>query len=232
MKKIVKKIIQHKRGRLFLGGLSLLIVCMGAWLYLSHAAESQFERMYTKYAVVAGVQQNDAFIPGAEANPLRDTLNRTLGRMLAKETKPAERLVFAEQSLGLIAQLNKQVDAIGDTAPHVSAVIASLESSAHDPRNIFHHDAMQNIVKLAQKQMAIIEDIRGLSYRANFEVTQICNHITSAHGVLTNAYTTELNDNIPVLEAEFNKRENSYADLQSNIQLLQKAYDSLTRATL
>ena len=232
MKKVLKRISSLVQSRWFVLGVVLCIVSVaGVWWYDNHARNA-FGRAYSKYQIAAAIQQNAAFVPGAEANPVRDSLNRTLAQLLAKDTKPAERLVLANQSLQLIAQLNTQIDTIGDTAPAVTSSIATMETAAQSPGNVLHRSAMLRMVHLAQKQMATIEDIRGLSYRADFEITQICDHITANKGVLLDQYVIELNDELPAMEKQFNDRENSYADLQSNMYDIQQSYAGFSGSTL
>lgn len=232
MKNILKKTYSIIKDRRFIAGVTVCLVCGGGLWWYAGSARSQFGRAYTKYQLAAAVQQNAAFIPGASSNPVRDALNQTLARILAKETKPAERLVLANQGRELIGQLNKEIDAIGDTAPAVTSSIAIMQTAAQDPGNAIHRPAMLTMVSLAQKQMATIEDIRGLSYRANFEIMQICNRITTDRGALTDQYVTELNNELPAMETQFNDRENSYADLQSNMYDIQKFYAGFSGSAL
>ena len=210
----------------------LFVLCAaGAWWY-ADAAKNQFGRAYTKYQIAASVQQNAAFTPGADANPLRATLNQTLALLLTKETKVPERLSLAKQGLALIGQMNTEVDAIGEAAPAVERSIATMQIAADAPGNVLHRSVMVDMVHTAHQQMSTIEDIRGLSYRANFEITQICNHIIADNGALTNEYATQLNDDLPAMEAEFNKRENAYADLQSSMYTIQKLFAGFSGSVL
>ena len=231
MKKIISITRSIIRNRWFIGGVLLCVLGGGALWWYEATAKDEFARSYTRYQIAAAVQQNAAFTPGADANPLRATLNQTLARILTKETKPSERLALANQGLALIGQLNTEIDAIGGAAPSVTSSIATMQAAAQSPGNVLHRPAMLYMVSLAQKQMSTIEDIRGLSYRANFEITQICDRITADKGVLTDQYVTELNNDLPAMEKQFNDRENSYADLQSNMYDIQQSYAGFSGST-
>jgi hypothetical protein len=231
MKKILRTILQNETVGWWILGVFVVAALLVAWFVYSSYSRDQFGREYSRYSLAASVQQNAAFVPGAEANPLRQSLNQMLGLLLAKETKPPQRLILAREGLGLIAQMNKEIDAIGDTAPSVTESIARMQSEASSPGNIFRRKKAEDLVMLAHNQQALIQDIRGLSYRADFEITQICNHLISEKGVLTNQYTTELNDAIPATEAQFNKRQNTYNDLEKNIAAIQKASETITGAS-
>ncbi len=214
-----------------MGVAACVVVAGGTW-WFSKSAETRFAHAYTNYQIAAAVQQNATFTPGASANPLRESLNQTLALLLTKETKDTERLTLATQGLQLIAQMNKEVDAIGDAAPAVASTIDAMQAAAQSPGNLLHRPAMVRMVDLARKQMSTIEDIRGLSYRANFEITQICDHIIADKGALTNEYTIELNDALPAMGSEFDKRENAYTDLQTNMFDIQQSFAGFSGSVL
>jgi len=91
----------------------------------------------------------------------------------------------------------------------------------------FSGQTAREIVALAKRRSSMISDIRAYSYRADFEVGQIFDHITGDKGQLTDAYVTELNTDIPEMESKFDKRTNLYTDLQALASDMQKKADSL-----
>lgn len=227
MKKLFKGIgVLFGRRSVQIAGV-FLIVFGGLWLWQRESL-SRFENNYAKYLAVAGIQQNNAYTPGAATNPLRQTLNHILGEVLTKETSPSVRLQDAEQGLDLIAQMNLQVDAIGSSAPPVSTTIQALEAAQNDPGNVLRRGLIVSLVTAARAQMATIEDIRGLSYRADFQTKQIFQRIVSDNGALSDQYVTQLNAELPDIEKQFEARENLYVQLQGSVYGMQETYAALT----
>lgn len=207
--------------------LLVLVLCLaGLWGY-GWYERGQFARAYSIYIEKATVEQNAAFVPGAAQNPLRGQLNQTLERLLAPGTTAKDRLDLAHQGLDLVIESNAQVDAIGLTAPDVDAAANDLEKAANNPGNILKKAGMMAIVAIARQQLYTIEDIRGLSYRANFETAEVFNRLITDDGALTASYTKDLNDLLPEAEANFNKKQNAYADLEKQMYDIEQAYGTL-----
>lgn len=209
----------------------VLVLCAagGGWLW-DHLALKDFKESYILYASLAAKNQNDAFIPAAAANPLRQELNDALAQSLAKETSATNRLRIARRGLELINSINKQVDQITESEAPMDAAIDVLTVSAHNPGNLRNRGTMMELVTLAHEQLAIIEDVRGYSYRANFETQQIFNRLIAEKGELTDAYVNELNAMLPNVEEQFGKRESLYIKLEENTYRMQKKFDILTNA--
>jgi len=227
MKNILRKIKAVILNRRFKIVVVVLAIVGGALWWYTNDSLSKFIAAYDSYEVLAGVQQNAAYVPGATNNPVRDQLNADLGQVLGDKTPAKERLARAAEGLELLKQLNTQVDAINTTGEPVAGAIAAFEAEARNPGNILHRSVMADLVSNAKVQMATIQTIRGLSYKANFETIQIFNRIIAEKGQLTDKYKIELNNDIPAVEEEFNNRQNAYADLEKNINVMQNAFDSL-----
>jgi hypothetical protein len=227
MKNILKKIGSITTSRRFGWGLLVFALVAGTLYGVNWYSKSTFINAYNAYQVLAAVQQNAAFVPGAESNPVRNHLNNTLGVVLAKETTPKDRLTLSAEGLDLIKQLNAEVDAMHDTGVPVEESIGTLNSTASNFGNIYNRGAMTDLVVKAKAQQETIQNIRGLSYKANFEILQIFNRIIQSNGGLSDQYVTELNNDIPAVEEEFNNRQNSYLDLQKNMYDMQQSFGKL-----
>lgn len=221
MARIKNNVTKIFRARVLVGALLAVLVCVGVWQYQVHE-KRKFFTAYIHYGEVAAIQQNATFVPGATANPLRDSLNQTLAKILAKETKPERRLQLAQLGLQQIQDMNAQVDEIGNSSEVVENAAEELSSIASKPGNMLHKKAMQEVAEAAHAQLVIIEDIRGLSYRANFEIIQICNRIIADRGVLDPGYVRELNADLPAVEKEFNTRQSDYTDLQNSMHTIER----------
>ncbi len=227
MKSVIKKIGSILLLKRTIALVLLLAACAGGLWYWQGQAASGFRSEYSVYESLAAVHENDAYVPGATANPLREELNSALALSLAKETTPKDRLTFASRAASLIAQLNAEVDAIAKSAAPVSGSIERLEKAANDPGNISRRTDMLELVSLARAELETIENIRGYSYRANFETGEIFKRITADQGVLKDSYILELNDQLPVVEEQFNKRQNLYTDLEANVYRMKQKFDIL-----
>lgn len=207
----------------------LLLITCGALALGYHIYEAnRYSALYAQYRAAAGAQQTAAFLPGDVGNPVRDQLNTELSQVLDKSTGAHSRLTLAEQGLATIDTLNSQIDVIGDTAPAVNDAISALSQQAENPLGFAGKGTLEDIVRLATEQMSTIEEIRGLSYRANFETEQIFNRIITDKGALTDAYVIELNNELPKVESEFNDRTNRYDALQANMSRIEADFSSLT----
>jgi hypothetical protein len=232
MKKLVIKFAALLKNRWVIGGvLCCVLLAVGAFAYSRHSLE-KFKLLYSRYDLAAATQQNAAFIPGATENPIRSELNTTLARVLTKETKTSERLDLAKHGLALVGEMNKQVDDMDTTGAPVKVAINNLQGTLHDPGNILRLNSIGHLVGLAEKQQATIQTVRGLSYKANFQIQQIFSRVISDKGTLVSSYVSELNDEIPLVEAQFDDRQNAYADLQKNMSDVQRAYTAVSEATL
>lgn len=196
------------------------------WLY-QYRCEAAFVRAYTAYASRAASHAEAAFLPGSVSNQLRSELNQTLADVLGRKMGAGERADLSQRGLQLLKEADAQVDAIGTGSNAVAAAIGDLERAAHLPGNIAHRDERLQILTLAHSQESAIEDIRGLSYRSNFHAAEIFTRILTDRGELTRDYVLELNDQIPQLEAQFNKRANLYTDLEALRGKVTKLYTAI-----
>ncbi len=198
--------------------LSLITVGVFAVLALAgfHIRDStdRFARAYREYAVVANLADTSAFIPGAVNNPVRIQVNTILTQVLADKMIDARRLELSKQGLDILTYSQKQIDAINAKLDASDAAVAEMNASADFVSDMFSKGLPDKIVGLARERHDAISDIRAYSYRADAATQKIFEHLIMSKGVLSNAYVTELNNEIPAEEGNFNKRTNRYNDLQ------------------
>lgn len=168
-----------------------------------------------------------AFLPGSSSNDERALLNRALSTALSNTVTPAARLAAAQTSDQLLHDIETEIDDIAHARDSAASARAALAAHRYSLAAVRYHSALGEVDALAAKQSSIIEDIRGLSYGANYHTGQIFQHIRSDQGVLTPAYVTLLNSEIPRMEEEFNKRSNLYVELESVDSQLSHALDAL-----
>jgi len=212
MKKL-KNIGAFIRSRSFLAGLFVVLACAAAAWWWDAAAGARFAQAYRTYQTAAAAHEQAAFLPGDTQNPVRGALNQALAQALAQNATAAERLSLAQKGLSLIEDLNKQVDAIGDTAAPADAGVEVMEQAGRAAAFVPGQALMLDIVRLAKDEASTTQEIRGLSYRADFETQQIFNRIIADRGALTQSYTLELNNDLPQVEGEFDQRTNLYNTL-------------------
>lgn len=168
----------------------------------------QFTKSYDTYATLSDIHVNAAFLPATNENPLRQELNRMLADVLAEQLPQSDRLERAERGLLLLNELEKQIDAIGDSGEAVSKALGEMEARASGSER-------REIVDLALERLRVIGDIRGLSYRASYHTAEIFNRVITDGGALTPEHVIELNNQIPLVEEQFDRRTGLYDELES-----------------
>lgn len=230
---IIKNIIQiigeeirglSPRARLYIV-LSVCAIAAGVLLYMVHLSSAQFARDYELYSFLAKTQQNDAYIPGASDNPVRQQLNQILSDALTKKMSDADRLTLVKGGSTFLNESQKQIDQITVSSEAADAAIAKMQVDTLDAFSISQN--AREIIALAKERSSMISDIRAYSYRADFDVQQIFNRIIQDNGKLTDAYVTELNSADPEMASQYDKRTNLYNDLQKLGDDLDKKSQSL-----
>ena len=154
------------------------------------------------------------FLPGADGNPVRNELNRMLGESLSDILSETERLERARRGLVLLDELERQIDAIGETKSSLDARLTALDEELAYIPSLLSGDR-RRLREHVERLYVIADDIRGLSYRANYHTSQIFDRIITDGGVLTVEHITFLNGQIPQIETQFDERTNLYAELES-----------------
>jgi hypothetical protein len=180
----------------------------------------QFTKAYDTYAALSTRHVTAAFLPATNDNAVRQELNRMLSDVLVADVSRHDRVARAERGLVLLNELEKQIDAIGDTGEAVSQAIAAMEDHASG-------DERKEIVHLALERLRIIGDIRGLSYRANYHTAEIFNRIIADGGSLTKEHVADLNNQIPLVEEQFDRRAGLYSELESVNNSIDRAISNL-----
>ena len=154
------------------------------------------------------------FLPGADGNPVRNELNRMLGESLSDILSETERLERARRGLVLLDELERQIDAIGETKSSLDARLTALDEELAYIPSLLSGDR-RRLREHVERLYVITDDIRGLSYRANYHTSQIFERIIDDGGTLTAEHVTFLNGQIPQIETQFDERTNLYAELES-----------------
>jgi len=154
------------------------------------------------------------FLPGADGNPVRNELNRMLGESLSDILSETERLERARRGLVLLDELERQIDAIGETKSSLDARLTALDEELAYIPSLLSGDR-RRLREHVERLYVIADDIRGLSCRANYHTSQIFDRIITDGGVLTVEHITFLNGQIPQIETQFDERTNLYAELES-----------------
>lgn len=195
--------------------IALIVVCLiivaGVGYALYHSASGSVDR-YTVYATLAEEHEQAAYLVGAANNPVRQELNQVLSEALARPMTSSERLQLAEHGKELLKEAEGQIDMIGELGAKVDTAIAQMQVGALG--EFSSSDIAREVLVLAKKRSDIIADIRGLSYRANFETAKIFDRVIADGGKLTKEHISMLNDEIPDVEKQFDRRSDLYLELQ------------------
>jgi hypothetical protein len=203
--------------------LLLIGACTALYIYSTHQSDKTFDIEYAQYAALAAQADNAAYIPGAQGNPVRVELDQTLTQVLDQSTPAAARLKLAGDGLGFLNEAESQIADISSTTAKVDVQVAKMQVDALSA--VSSSDKARAILALVKTRSSIISDIRAYSYRTDLEISQIFQHLIDAKGALTSAYIIQLNNEIPAVETEFNKRSNLYTDLQNIAQQIDNTYN-------
>jgi hypothetical protein len=225
MKKIFARLSRlSKRQRWILS--ALVVLCLVTlYMVFARVSTQHFGAEYASYAVLAKAQEQAVYLPTAPNNPTRQQLNLALADALQKSVTPAKRLADAKRGIDLLKELDAQVDIVGSASDSANAMLAKLQVTYL--ANPTTNDSARALITLAKQRTEIIEDIRGLSYRADFSTRKIFDRIIADKGALTAAHVIELNNELPEAETQFDRRADLYKKLGSVSALIDKTATAL-----
>ncbi len=196
---------------LFVVLISFLIYAAWAWY-----GAGKFGAKYAEYAEAQREYITAANKPAAEGNPVRRQVYQLLAEVLQVEMSNEERIAKAKQGIAHLNDIETQIDAIKVEADKVMPLLQGLEDASSGIGNLNGGASMKDVVRLGYRQVDIISDIRGLSYRADYYTSEVFERIIDDQGAMTDEHKTYLNENIPLLEEQFDKRANLYTELKEN----------------
>lgn len=196
-------------------GLSILaLILIGGVYFLVPGGAGEFTRAYEGYQTVAKAQDVAVFYPSTESNEIRKELFTVLSRTLIGDISDEERLSSARRGIELLRFAERDIDAMADLSPEVAARLSDVRNSD----SLFVSQKTRNMIsdvsELGERRKTLIEDIRGLSYKANFYTEEIFQRIIADNGALTREHALFLNEQVPLVEEQFDKRSQLYTDLQ------------------
>lgn len=213
--------------RTLIVGLAVVLIVFAYWTYCRalFVIESQ------KYNAFSNAHTNFAYAPAAEENPVRNELNRVLSEVLARPMSEGERIELAKRGLDMLRGMELQIDRIGTSGEETEIQLNRAEWAGYKFGNIFIREKVREVFLHAREEVALIADIRGLSYRANFHTEQILKRVVEDRGALTAEHVSALNRELPQVEIQFNERTNLYATLQSEHLRTEKEFKSIRGVT-
>ncbi len=196
---------------LFIVLIALVGYALWAWF-----RSGTFESTYAVYAEAQRKYITAANIPAADGNPVRRQVYMLLAEVLQVEMTNDVRIAKAKQGIAHLNDIEGQIDDIKDEADKVVPLLQGLEDASSGIGNLTGGSSMKDLVRLGKRQVEIISDIRGLSYRADYYTSEVFERIIDDQGFMTDEHKTYLNENIPLLEEQFDKRANLYVELKNN----------------
>lgn len=191
----------------------VVVIAIGVFVYMSGTGLS---KSYAQFETAQSGYEEAAYKPGAEENPVRQEVNMLLSQVLQVEMTQQERIDKARQGITRLNDMEEQIDEIKAKGDVAAPLLDSFEKKANSPAALSHRADLTKLIALSKRQAEIISDIRGLSYRADYHTTEVFERIIDDAGEMTDAHKTYLNDQIPQLEEQFNKRTNLYTELENN----------------
>jgi prefoldin subunit 5 len=195
--------------------LLIVTVVFGAGTY-SYLVGHRLETQYVAFMAAEQNFETTAYKPSVGSNPVRQEVAYLLAQVLQAKMTPEQRLKLSREGIAHLNELESQIDAIQTEGEKVTPLLDSLEKTARSAANVRKRTQMKEVISLARKNAQVIADIRGLSYRADYYTDEVFERIIDEHGELTDAHKTYLNDLIPQLESQFDRRTNLYTELTQN----------------
>jgi len=189
----------------------MVIACLA---YAWYASDKALRADARRYADAYKTLSDAAFLPGAASNPVRAAANRALAEVLTGTLSPAERIERSRDGQALLKDIEAEIDAVPDAQAAADAARARLTGRIYSLGGIRYLASLREIGSIAAEQARLVEDIRGLSYGANYHTDKIFARVLADDGVLADSFVASLNDEIPQVEEQFNRRSNLYAELQ------------------
>lgn len=187
-----------------------LVLCVYAWYASDQALRADARRFGDAYKTLSDA----AFLPGAAGNPVRAAANRALAEVLTGSITPAERIERSRDGQALLKEIEQEIDVIPEARAAADSARERLVSRRYSLGGLRHVGSLRQIDGIAEEQARLVEDIRGLSYGANYHTDKIFARVVDDGGVLADSFVASLNDEIPQVEEQFNRRSNLYAELQ------------------
>ena len=197
--------------RIHIIALVLIVALCAVGFYFWQKSTIDRTRALESYRLRSFEHLQAAYVPGVPENQSRERLNIILASVLVRPLTSDERRSLAEEGLAALKEVEAQIDAIGEVGDRVQIALAYLEDKGG---GITAGDEAKELIAAAKEEFAIIADIRGLSYRANFHTAEIFNRILLDGGELTSAYSAALNAELPLVEEQFNTRAALYERLK------------------
>lgn len=213
---------RRRIGSLITGMVLVVIIVGGLYGFFVWHSSRQFKNSYQSYARAQDAYLTAAYKPAADSNPVRQSVNVLLAQVLQVEMTPAVRLEKAKQGIAHLNDMEGQIDAIKTEADAVMPLLNVLDDALRSVGNVSQRARAKELAKLGYRQVEIISDIRGLSYRADYYTDEVFERIIDDQGEMTDAHKQHLNELIPQLEEQFNKRTNLYAELKKNDDAMKK----------
>ena len=177
--------------------------------------DTHFVASSRAYVAAASVHQRAVLTPGAGENPVRQRLDAALVTVLSDTTlDAATRLTWAHQGVGLVGQLQVQIDDVAMAAADVQRAIARLKAdAARIPPGDVHRHATALVTAITEK-VRVIGRIESISYSFSGSALGIFNQVIYDSGILTDVHVVALNERIPELEQQFVERTRLYQELE------------------
>jgi hypothetical protein len=198
--------------------ISLVIIALLGCSYALYSVYISYREVSSAYAAFLRAEERhltSAVIPSIDQNPIRQELNQVLAEALSEGMAADARLLRAERGTQLLGDTERQIDMTMQTRDELILAIDTLRARTGLLGAILSSYDIPKVTALAEQQMVLVDDIRGLSYRANFHTGQIFERLIADRGILTPQHVISLNELIPKVEEQFDKRSNLYMELES-----------------
>ncbi len=174
---------------------------------------ARFVQAYNVYLQAAKEHEDAVRLLASSANDHLRKANLSLTTSLASGVDGATRERVSKEGLENLAEIEKQIDIVGERAVFADSAISDMKIIAENIEDDEMRDIAFDIVFLAREKYENISDIRGLSYRANSETEDIFKRIIKDGGELTGEHSSVLNEMLPEIEKRYDEKMDFYNGL-------------------
>ena len=209
----------RKRSKLMILPIVIIAVSTFTWFsyrYFEPVSIDSFLPALQRYEEVEKSHEIAVIIPGSTSNTDRAELDVILGRVLVEPMEDSDRFQYSILAIKKIEVLEGKISEVYEIGETVKTRIESLKLAQEDVKGFEVKILTKEIIELAIKQKAIIDEIEILTQVITQRTRDIFERIIEENGALSDEHMISLNEQIADAEIQFDKRTNLFTEMTTN----------------
>ena len=209
----------RKRSKLMILPIVIIAVSTFTWFsyrYFEPVSIDSFLPALQRYEEVEKLHEIAVIIPGSTSNTDRAELDVILGRVLVEPMEDSDRFQYSILAIKKIEVLEGKISEVYEIGETVKTRIESLKLAQEDVKGFEVKILTKEIIELAIKQKAIIDEIEILTQVITQRTRDIFERIIEENGALSDEHMISLNEQIADAEIQFDKRTNLFTEMTTN----------------